>query len=159
MKLSRGFALSGGERAARDGRGAGFDLLRQSAERRDGAVGAAWQRGNCGDDSIEGALSPYLPGRGLFFGGAKAALGVYGAVDVPSAVERIGRRLFDGIDGASRAVRAKGRMVVLPIRMIQRPIRCSGGCGGSCCSRSYCSAGCRRFQTLCCLRWCKGRPR
>ncbi|MCX6609046.1 MAG: aminotransferase class III-fold pyridoxal phosphate-dependent enzyme [Acidobacteria bacterium] len=61
---------------------------------------------------------PTFRGEVYSLAAAKAALGVYGTMDVPGAVERIGRRLFDGIDGASRAVGAKGRMVGLPIRMI-----------------------------------------
>lgn len=46
---------------------------------------------------------PTFRGEVYSLAAAKAALGVYGQTDVPGEVERIGRKLFDGIDGASRA--------------------------------------------------------
>jgi adenosylmethionine-8-amino-7-oxononanoate aminotransferase len=49
---------------------------------------------------------------------ARAALTIYERDDVPAAIDRIGRRLFDGIDAVSQEVGAAGAMIGLPIRMI-----------------------------------------
>lgn len=74
---------------------------------------------------MAGALSsaayyPTFRGEMYSLAAAKAALTIYGRDDVPAAVDRIGRRLFAGIDSASREVGAAGSMIGLPIRMIYK---------------------------------------
>ncbi len=74
---------------------------------------------------MAGALSnaayyPTFRGEMYSLAAAKAALTIYERDDVPAAVDRIGRRLFEGIDAAGREVGARGAMIGLPIRMIYR---------------------------------------
>jgi glutamate-1-semialdehyde 2,1-aminomutase len=74
---------------------------------------------------MAGALSraayyPTFRGEMYSLAAAQAALTIYNRDDVPTAVDRIGRRLLAGIDAASREVGAAGAMIGLPIRMIYK---------------------------------------